>query len=100
MVIPVYLKIFSVAAIGPSNIATGSLPATAILIISALGLRPNFLRPFSLHTIMQEAPSAIYEAKPAVRYPVAFPFDVISFIGFNFCNAALLVPFLIPSSLS
>jgi len=73
--IPVASKTFLVAGIGPSNIATGSEPATDIPMILALGLSPSFLRPFSLQIMMQEAPSAIYDASPAVMKPFFSPLD-------------------------
>mmetsp|Transcript_6548 Transcript_6548/g.18381 ORF Transcript_6548/g.18381 Transcript_6548/m.18381 type:complete len:218 (+) Transcript_6548:296-949(+) len=88
---PARFRAAAVAGTGPSSMMTGSAPTTASETTLACGVKPNFLRPFSLQTRTAEAPSQIWEDVAAVMMPFGN-------IGFIFANASSDVD-LIPSSL-
>mmetsp|Transcript_38446 Transcript_38446/g.96508 ORF Transcript_38446/g.96508 Transcript_38446/m.96508 type:complete len:301 (+) Transcript_38446:321-1223(+) len=76
-------KASAVAGTGPSSMITGSAPTTAKDTILALGRRPNFWRPCSLHTRMAAAPSQICEAEAGVTIPflnIGFNLAMLSYV--------------------
>ncbi len=66
-----YFNAFKIAGVGPNPITRGSTPPCPNPITSAIGFKLYFLTASSLATIVNEAPSLIPEALPAVTVPSA-----------------------------
>ena len=80
-----YFNAFKIAGVGPNPITRGSTPPCPNPITSAIGVQLFFLTASGLATIVNEAPSLIPEALPAVTVPSALK------AGRNLANFSKLV---------